>query len=139
MWKWLTDQYTKAKAAIVNTWHHIEPGLEANAEAFGAALFQIAVGAVTKQIPLILSGSLKFDAAVADVIKTAEAQAIAVAKPMAQKAVQDAYTAMLAANGATLIAAIPSDPDKALDVAAAIKAANDPITAAPTVLPSSGS
>lgn len=137
MWKWLQEKWSAAKHALVSTWQHVQPVLEADAEELAEVLFQIAVAAVTRQIPLVLSGSVKFDNAVQSVIADAESQLIAVAKPMAQKAVQDAYVAMLAANGGVLAAKIPDDPAKAAEVKEAVAAAGVPIDKPPADLPTS--
>lgn len=72
----------------------IGPVVVQDLEDFLAALGQIAIGAVLKQAPLVLSGSEKFGAAVTSVVQQVEAQGKAVAVSDAQMAVQAAYHAV---------------------------------------------
>lgn len=71
-------------------WKDVQPV----AEDFLMAIGQIAIGAVLKQAPLVIAGSEKFGAAVAETIQTVEAQGKAVAVSDAQLAVQAAYHAV---------------------------------------------
>lgn len=65
--------------------------VESEAGAFISAIAQIALGAVIQQLPLVLSGSEKFGAAVATTIQTVEAQGKTIAVSDAQAAVQTAF------------------------------------------------
>lgn len=116
MWQQLKDAWHAVQAKLTSFWVHVEPALEADAVQLMEALGEIALGAVLKQIPLIASGAEKFNQAVLEVVHDAKTQGIAVSQIMAQKAVQDVVTNIAAANGATMIAAIPADPVKATAV-----------------------
>ena len=81
------DEAKKIAAAI-------GPVVVQDMEEFLSAIGQIAIGAVMKQAPLVLSGTEKFGSAVADVVQQVEAQGKAVAVSDAQMAVQAAYHAV---------------------------------------------
>jgi len=78
----------------------IGPVVVADLEAFLSAVGQIAIGAVLKQAPLVISGAEKFGSAVASVVQQVEAKGKAIAVADAQMAVQGAYHAVQVAVSA---------------------------------------
>lgn len=72
----------------------IGPVIVADLENFLSAIGQIAIGAVMKQAPLVLSGAEKFGNAVASVVQQVEGQGKAILVSDAQMAVQAAYHAV---------------------------------------------
>lgn len=72
----------------------IGPVIVADLEDFLSAIGTIAIGAVLKQAPLVLSGAEKFGAAVTHVVQQVEEQGKTIAIQDAQMAVQGAYHAV---------------------------------------------
>ncbi|HEY1806077.1 MAG TPA: hypothetical protein VGG45_16505 [Terracidiphilus sp.] len=98
---WFANLEAEAKAAVAKLEGdvavlaaQIGPVVVSDLEAFLSAVGQIAIGAVLKQAPLVLSGAEKFGAAVVDVVQQVEIQGKAVAVADAQFAVQAAYRAV---------------------------------------------
>lgn len=91
------------RSKLENIWGKIEPQVEADLEAFFSAFAQIALGAVLKQAPLVISGAEKFGEAVVTVIQQAEAKGWQVAVPAVQQLVQQVYVAAAVSSGQTMV------------------------------------
>lgn len=102
----LTELVASGEAEAIAIYDKVEPIVVAEAENFAVALGTIALGAVLKQVPLMLSGTEKFGAAVADTVMTVETQGKTIAHSDAQAAVQQSFDALGIAKGNLTDAAV---------------------------------
>jgi hypothetical protein len=96
----LETEASAVEADIAAVAADIGPLIVQYGEEFLSSLAQIAIGAVLKQAPLVISGAEKFGVAVTSVVQQVEAQGKTIAINDAHAVVQAAYNSIKAKVGA---------------------------------------